>query len=153
MNKEIEDFIKYLQSPEGKKSSIKFFTEKEEEKQNLINFVGSEEFQKTYQIIYDWVKKNRRTISDTDIFYKFIHSIQLEKEEWSKFTNSISEKYREFKIMDEESSFPKYHYEYGALNIYFMHGQGTSCWIEYNLQNDREEKLEQILSCEKDIKK
>jgi len=149
MNKEIEDFIKYLQSTEGKHSSIKFFMEKEEEKeeekQNLINFVGSEEFNKTYQIIYDWVKKNG-TISDNDIHYKLVTSIHLESEQWRKFTNSISEKYREFKIMDEESSFTKYHYEYGALNIHFMHGQGTACWITYNLKNDREEKLEQVLS-------
>jgi regulator of sigma D len=140
----LKDHLKWLETPEGKQSIIDYFKDKEQKKQNLIDYVGSEEFNKTYQIIYDWVKENGR-IDDTDIHYKFNPGIELETEEWNKFTDSISEKYEGSEIVDTEASFPKYHFEYGALNVYFMHGQGTDCWITYNKQTDRDSKLNEIL--------
>jgi hypothetical protein len=140
----LKDHLKWLEKPEGKQSIIDYFKDKEQKKQNLIDYVGSEEFNKTYQIIYDWVKENGR-IDDTDIHYKFNPGIELETEEWNKFTDSISEKYKGSEIVDTEASFPKYHFEYGALDIHFMHGQGTVCWVNYNKENDRDIKLNHIL--------
>lgn len=140
----MEERLKWLETPEGKKYSIDYINEIQKKKKDLINYVGSEEFNKIYQIIYDWVKVNGR-IDDTDIHYKFNPGIELETDEWNKFTDSISEMYQDKKIIDEESSFPKYHYEFKSLDIYFMHGQGTVCWVNYNKQNDREEKLNKIL--------
>jgi hypothetical protein len=142
--KKIEERLEWLKTPEGKQYSIEYVKQIEKKKQSKIDYVGSEEFNKNYRIIYDWVKKYER-IDDTDIHYKFNPGINLETEEWNKFTDSIAEKFEVKKIMDQESSFPKYHYEYKALNIYFMHGQGTVCWVNYNKENDREEKLNQIL--------
>ena len=103
-----------------------------------------EEFLKSYQTIYNWVKQYER-VDDTDIHYKLNTGIEIETEEWNKFTDSISEKYEGSEIVDTEASFPKYHFEYGALNVYFMHGQGTACWITYNKQTDRDSKLNEIL--------
>ena len=142
--KVMEDHLKWLKTPEGKQYSINYVNEIQKKKQNLIDYVGSEEFNNTYQIIYNWVKRYGR-IDDTDIHYKFIPGIELESEEWNKFTDSISKKYEGSEIVDNESSFPKYHFEYGALDIYFMHGQGTVCWVNYNKENDREIKLNHIL--------
>jgi hypothetical protein len=146
--KTIEDHLKWLETPEGKQSLVDYFKEMVYKKQNLINYVGSEEFNNTYQIIYDWVKVKGR-LDDTDIFQnifdKFNPGINIESEEWNKFTDSISEKYEGSEIIDHDSSFTKYHFEYGALDIYFMHGQGTVCWIDYNQENDREIKLNKIL--------
>lgn len=142
--KKLEEHLEWLKTPEGKQYSIDYVKQIKEKKQSKIDYVGSEEFNKTYQIIYDWVKKYER-IDDTDIHYKFNPGIELENEEWNKFTDAIAEKFDDNKIFDDESSFPKYHYEYKALDVYFMHGQGTVCWIEYNKENDREAKLNQIL--------
>ena len=142
--KKLEEHLEWLKTPEGKQYSIDYVKQIKEKKQSKIDYVGSEEFNKTYQIIYDWVKKYER-IDDTDIHYKFNPGIEIENEEWNKFTDAIAEKFDDNKIFDDESSFPKYHYEYKALDVYFMHGQGTVCWIEYNKENDREEKLNQIL--------
>jgi transcriptional antiterminator len=142
--KTLEDHLKWLETPEGKQSLVDYFKEMEDKKENLINYVGSEEFNKTYQIIYDWVKVKGR-LDDTDIHYKFNPGIDIETEDWNKFTDSISKKYEGSEIVDTEASFPKCHFEYGALDIHFMHGQGTVCWIDYNQENDREIKLNKIL--------
>lgn len=142
--KKLEEHLEWLKTPEGKQYSIDYVKQIKEKKQSKIDYVGSEEFNKTYQIIYDWVKKYER-IDDTDIHYKFNPGIELENEEWNKFTDAIAEKFDDNKIFDDESSFPKYHYEYKALDVYFMHGQGTVCWVIYNKENDRVEKLNQIL--------
>jgi hypothetical protein len=140
----LKDHLKWLETPEGKQSIIDYFKDKEQKKQNLIDYVGSEEFNKTYEIIYDWVKVKER-LDDSDIHYKFNPGINLESEEWNKFTDSISKKYEDSKIIDHDSSFTKYHFEYGSLDIHFMHGQGTVCWVNYNKENDREIKLNKIL--------
>ena len=140
----LKDHLEWLKTPEGKQYSIDYVKQIKEKKQSKIDYVDSEEFNQTYRIIYDWVKKYER-IDDTDIHYKFNPGIELETEEWNKFTDAIADKFDDNKIFDNESSFPKYHYEYKALDVYFMHGQGTVCWIEYNKENDREEKLNQIL--------
>ena len=142
--KKLEEHLNWLDTPEGKKSSRKYVEELLQKKQAKIDYFGSEEFLKSYQTIYNWVKENGR-IDDTDIHYKFNPGIEIETEEWNKFTDSISEKYEGSEIVDTESSFPKYHFEYGALNVYFMHGQGTACWITYNKQTDRDSKLNEIL--------
>lgn len=142
--KKLEEHLEWLKTPEGKQYSIEYVKQIKEKKQSKIDYVDSEEFNKTYRIIYDWVKKHER-IDDTDIHYKFNPGIELETEEWNKFTDAIAENFDDNKIFDNESSFPKYHYEYKSLDVYFMHGQGTVCWIEYNKENDREEKLNQIL--------
>lgn len=141
--KMLKDHLEWLKTPEGKQSVIEYFEQIEKKKQSKRDYAGSEEFNKTYRIIYDWVKKYER-IDDTDIHYKYNPGIELEDEEWNKFTDAIAEKVGENKIFDDESSF-KYHYKYKALDVYFMHGQGTVCWIVYNKENDREEKLNQIL--------
>ena len=119
--KELEEHLEWLKTPEGKQYSIEYVKQIKEKKQSKIDYVGSEEFNKTYQIIYDWVKKYER-IDDIDIHYKFNPGIELENEEWNKFTDAIAEKFDDNKIFDDESSFPKYHYEYKALDVYFMHG-------------------------------
>jgi len=142
--KKLQEHLDWLETPEGKQYSINYVNEIQNKKQNLIDYVGSEEFNKTYQIIYDWVKVKER-LDDTDIHYKFNPGINLESEEWNKFTDSISEKYEDSKIIDHDSSFTKYHFEYGSLDIHFMHGQGTVCWVTYNKQNDREIKLNELL--------
>jgi hypothetical protein len=67
-------------------------------------------------------------------------------EEWNKFTDSISQKFNDNKIIDKESDFPKYHFEYDALDIHFINDQGTDCWITYNPRNDREVKLSKMLN-------
>lgn len=141
--KQLEEHLEWLKTPEGKQYSIDYVKQIKEKKQSKIDYVDSPDFNKTYRIIYDWVKKYER-IDDTDIHYKFNPGIELETEEWNKFTDAIAEKFDDNKKFDNESSFPKYHYEYKALDVYFMHGQGTVCWIEYNKENDREEKLKQI---------
>lgn len=140
----LKDHLEWLKTPEGQQSVIEYFEQIEKKKQSKIDYVGSEEFNKTYRIIYDWVKKYER-IDDTDIHYKFNPGIELEDEEWNKFTDAIDEKFGEKKIFDNESSFSKYHYEYKALDVYFMHGQGTVCWVNYNKENDRDIKLNHIL--------
>ena len=142
--KKLEEHLEWLKTPEGKQYSIEYVKQIKEKKQSKIDYVDSPDFNKTYRIIDDWVKKYER-IDDTDIHYKFNPGIELETEEWNKFTDAIAENFDDNKIFDNESSFPKYHYEYKALDVYFMHGQGTVCWIEYNKENDREEKLNQIL--------
>ena len=142
--KMLKDNLEWLKTPESKQHSIEYFEQIDKKKQSKIVYVDSEEFNKTYNVIYDWVKKNH-SIDDTDIHYKSNTGIEIETEEWNKFTDAIAEKFSENKIFDDESSFPKYHYEYKALDVYFMHGQGTVCWIEYNKENDREAKLNQIL--------
>jgi len=142
--KMLKDHLEWLKTPEGKQYSIDYVKQIKEKKQSKIDYVDSEEFNQTYRIIYDWVKKYER-IDDTDIHYKFNPGIELETEEWNKFTDAIADKFDDNKIFDNESSFPKYHYEYKALDVYFMHGQGTVCWVKYNKENDREEKLNQIL--------
>lgn len=142
--KKLEEHLEWLKTPEGKQYSIDYVKQIKEKKQSKIDYVDSEEFNQTYRIIYNWVKKNK-TIDDTDIHYKFNPGIELETEEWNKFTDAIAEKFDDNKIFDNESSFPKYHYEYKALDVYFMHGQGTVCWVNYNKTNDREDKLNQIL--------
>jgi len=142
--KKLEEHLEWLKTPEGKQYSIDYVKQIKEKKQSKIDYVGSEEFNKTYQIIYDWVKKYER-IDDTDIHYKFNPGIELENEYFiiiKLLSDSIC---KLIPFLDDESSFPKYHYEYKALDVYFMHGQGTVCWIEYNKENDREEKLNQIL--------
>ena len=140
----LQDHLEWLDTPEGKESSRKYVEELFQKKQARIDYVGSEEFLKSYQTIYDWVKQYER-VDDTDIHYKFNTGIEIETEEWNKFTDAIGEKFEDEKIFDNEADFTKYHYEYGALNVYFMHGQGTVCWVTYNKENDRENKLNQIL--------
>ena len=142
--KNLEEHLKWLDTPEGVKSRRKYVEELLQKKQDKIDYFGSEEFLKSYQTIYNWVKKYER-VDDTDIHYKLNTGIEIETQEWNKFTDSISEKYEGSEIVDNESDFPKYHYEYRALNIHFMHGQGTVCWITYNKQNDRDSKLNEIL--------
>lgn len=133
-----------LETEEGEKSLERFAEKLEQKRKERLNYIETEEFQKTYKIIYDWVKKYER-IDDTDIHYKFNPGINLESDEWNKFTDTIEENMRGNEIEDSESEFPKYHFEYKSINLYFMHGQGTVCWVTYNQRNDRDIKLNQII--------
>jgi hypothetical protein len=139
----MKEHIEWLKTPEGQESIKEYFLNLEKEKQERINYVDSDQFNETYITIYKWVKDNER-IDDSDIYYNHIE-IDIDSLKWDKFTDSIAEKFEGQEIKDKESDFPKYHYEYKSIKIYFMHGQGTVCWVEYNKENDREEKLNNLL--------
>lgn len=143
MSKTKSKMLDYLQSDEGRKSAIEFFQEIENAKQRKIKHFESELFHKQYDLIYKYVKENGR-IDDTDLYYRQPNplNIGIESEEFIFFTDSITENVKKITI---KSDFPKYLFQYKALDLYEIHGQGTYCWIEYNLSNDRNEKLNTIL--------
>ena len=143
---EMEKKIEFLtNTPEGKESMSEYINEIKNRSKSRIEYVGSTEFNKTYEIIYKLVKEHGR-IDDTDIHYRLNNGrIDLETEEWNKFTDAIAEKFEGQEIKDIKSDFFKYHFEYKSLNVYFTHGQGTYCWVEYNKSNDRDIKLDNLL--------
>ena len=55
--KKLEEHLNWLDTPEGKKSSRKYVEELLQKKQAKIDYFGSEEFLKSYQTIYNWVKE------------------------------------------------------------------------------------------------
>ena len=155
----MQEKIEWLKTPKGQESIKEYFLGLEKQKQDKIDYVGSDEFNKTYEIIYNFVKNPKHGIlDDTDIHYRLNNGrIDLETsfspftkwkrsrtEEWNKFTDAIAEKFKGQEIIDC-SDFIKYHFEYRSLNVYFTHGQGTVCWVTYNKQNDREIKLDNLL--------
>jgi len=157
----MQEKIEWLKTPKGQESIKEYFLGLEKQKQDIIDYVGSDEFNKTYEIIYNFVKNPKHgtgnkisniynILDDTDIHYRLNNGrIDLETEEWNKFTDAIAEKFKGQEIIDKSSDFIKYHFEYRSLNVYFTHGQGTVCWVTYNKENDREIKLDNLLGqCE-----
>lgn len=143
-SKNHSEMMDWLKSDEGQESIQEYFGDLEQKRLSKVDFFESGDFNRIYSVIYEWIKVHGR-IDETDVHYKFNENINIESEDFNKFTDCIEEKFQGQEIEDKESSFPKYHYVYKCFDVYFMHGQGTVCWINYNISNDRDEKINSIL--------
>ncbi len=120
------------------------FGDLEQKRLSKVEFFESEEFNRIYLSIYDWVKVHGR-IDDTDVNYKLASpGMNIESDDFNKFTECIEETLKGNEVADM-TSFKKCHYVYKCFDMYLIHGQGTYCYINYNLSNDRELKLNSII--------